>query len=118
MYNIIESQLKKVQYADLTNFNSETNTYFIKKREDIKLEEDNCYLIHIKPTLKLNKSFITNWNRGSIPTYDYLKIDVSKIMVDKIKVVSVGYNINENKNEDYFWSGWLTINDIEVLKKV
>lgn len=115
---IIEEQLKKVEYADLSNFNEETNTYFIPKRTDIKLEEDNCYLIKLKPTLFTNETLKTNWNKGSVPKYEYLKVDVSKKMVNMIKVVATAFDYDLNQDLSYFWSGWLTIADIEVLQKI
>ena len=57
---LIEKELKKVEKADLTNFNSETNTYFIPKRKDIKIEEDCCYLVHLKDTLFKNETLKVN----------------------------------------------------------
>jgi hypothetical protein len=44
---IIDQQLKKVQNADLSNYNSDTNTYFIKRKVGIKLEEDKGYIINL-----------------------------------------------------------------------
>lgn len=51
---LIEKELKKVEKADLSNFDPLTNTYIIKKRKDIKIEEDNCYLIYLKDSLFSN----------------------------------------------------------------
>ena len=115
---LIEKELKKVEKADLTNFNSETNTYFIPKRKDIKIEEDCCYLVHLKDTLFKNETLKVNWNNNSLPTYKYLKIDVSKIMAKMIKVVGVGYDAETNQDVSYFWSGWLTLEDIDVIQKI
>ena len=116
--DLIEKELKKVEKADLTHINSETNTYIIPKRKDIKIEEDNCYLIHLKDTLFRNETLKTNWNNGSLPIYKYLKIDVSKIMSKMIKVVAVGYDNDKQQDISYFWSGWLTTDEIEVIKKI
>ena len=60
MNKIIEEQLKKVERADLSNFDKEKNTYFIPKRQDIKIEEDCCYLIQLLPTLFTNDTVKTN----------------------------------------------------------
>lgn len=48
MNKIIKEQLDKVTRADLSNFNEETNTYFIPKKNEIKVENNKAYLIHIK----------------------------------------------------------------------
>ncbi len=58
--DLIEKELKKVEKADLSNFNPETNTYIIPKRKDIKIEEDNCYLVHLKDTLFSNETLRVN----------------------------------------------------------
>lgn len=115
---IIKKELQKVEKADLTNFNQETNTYFIPKRKDIKLEEDNCYLVHLKDSLFTNETLKINWNNGSLPTEKYLKVDISKIMAKMIRVVGVGYDFENKKDISYFWSGWLNTEDIDVIEKI
>ena len=116
--DLIEKELKKVEKADLTHFNSETNTYFIPKRKDIKIEEDCCYLVRLKDTIFSNETLKVNWNNGSLPTYNYLKIDVSKMLPKMIKVVAVGFDNETQTDIAYFWSGWLTLDEIEVIKKI
>ena len=32
-----------------------------------------------------------------------------------IKVVSVGFDYEHNKDLSYFWNGWLSTDDIEVI---
>ena len=115
---LIEKELKKVEKADLSHFDSTSNTYFIPKRQDIKIEEDNCYLIHLKPSIFNNETLKINWNQGNLPKYDYVKVDVSKVMAKMIKVVAVGYDNNTQADVSYFWSGWLTVDEIEVIKKI
>lgn len=118
MIDIIKKQLEKVEYADLSNFNADTNTYLIKKRVDIKLDVDNCYLIKIKPSAYNNFVVITNWNNGSMPSSDYLKVDISKIMAKMVKVVGVAYDKQADQDLGSFWSGWLCIDDLEVISKL
>lgn len=115
---IIKRELKKVEKADIRNYNSETNTYFIPKRNDIKIEIDSCYLVHLKDSTFNNNVLKFNWNNGSMPKYDYLKIDVVKIMAKMIKVVGVGYDNSTNTDISYFWNGWLNLEDLEVIKKL
>lgn len=118
MIDIIKKQLEKVEYADLSNFNSETNTYIIKKRVDIKLELDNCYLIRVKPSAHSNFVVLSNWNNGSIPTYEYLKVDISKLMGKMVKVVGVAHDYQNHQDLGSFWSGWLSTDDLEVIAKL
>ena len=115
---IIEQQLKKLEYADISNFDAATNTYIIPKKVDIKIEEDKCYLIQLLPTLFKNEVLKTNWNAGSMPVYNYMKVDVSKIIGKMIKVVGTGYDIETQTDISSFWSGWLSTQDIKVIKKI
>ena len=114
---LIKDQLTKVEKADLSHFNEADNSYYIPKRKDIKLEENKCYLIHIKDSFFKNEIVKINWNGGSVPTCAYLRCDISKVMPQMVKVVGIGFDIENNVPLNYFWSGWLTINDIEILVK-
>ena len=49
---IVEQQLKKCYFANLNNFDENTNTYFIPKYSKPKYDLNNCYLI------KVNKEVI------------------------------------------------------------
>lgn len=118
MKEIIQQQLKKVLYANLDNFDEETYTYIIPKKCDIKVEEDSCYLIHIRPTAKHNVAVNTNWNNGSVVPFCDMKVDVSKKMGKMIKVTGIGYDASEGKDLSQFWSGWLSLDDIEVSSKL
>lgn len=118
MVGIIKQQLEKVQYADLSNFNADSNTYVIKKRVDIKLEVDNCYLIRVKPSAYNNQVIVTNWNGGNMPNHEYLKVDISKVMAKMIRVVGVAHNYQTHEDLAAFWSGWLSTDDIEVIAKL
>lgn len=115
---IIEQQLKKTQNVDISNYNPETNTYIIKKRNDIKIEENCMYLIKLKDSAFSNTVVINNWNNGFFTSSRYLKIDVHTKMTNMIKVVGVGYNIETQQDLISRWSGWLCIDNIEILEKL
>lgn len=115
---IIEQQLNKVQNADLSNYNPETNTYFIKKRIDIKLEEDKGYIIYLKDSAFTNTTIINNWNNGSFPKTRYLKIDIIKKMNNMIKINSIEYNLITKQNLDKHWSGWLCVDNLDIIEKL
>lgn len=115
---IINEQLKKVENADLSNYDANTNSYFIPKKTTIKVEEDCCYIFQLKDTAFTNATVNTNWNGSNIPKYYYYKADVIKKMPGMIKIMGVGYNINTGEDINSFWSGWLSMNDIIVLQKL
>lgn len=118
MTELIKKQLKQVQYADLSNFDEATATYIIKRRVDIKIEVDSCYIIRLKPSARSNMAVITNWNNGSMPSFNCLKADVSKIVGKMIKVVAVGFDEQSQQDIAKFWSGWLHTDDIEVISSI
>lgn len=118
MNKVIQDQLQKVQFADLSNYNEQANTYIIKKRTEIKVEEDKCYLIHIRPPAFHDVALNTNWNSGNAPLFSYMKVDVSKKMGKMIKVTGLMHNIDTGSDESQFWSGWLSLDHIEVLKAI
>lgn len=115
---IIEQQLKKVQTADLSVYNPDTNTYFIKKKVGIKIEENCGYIINLKDSAFTNTTIINNWNNGSFPKVRYLKIDVDKKMSNMVKVVSVGYDPVAKQDLNKYWSGWLCIDNFDVIEKI
>lgn len=115
---IIEQQLKRVQAADLSNFDSKSNTYIIKQRADIKIEEDKGYIIFIKDSAFTNNVVINNWNNGSFPKIRYLKVDINKRMNNMIKVVGIGYDPETKQDLDKYWSGWICIDNIEIIEKL
>ena len=114
---IIEEQLKKVIYADLSHYDESTNTYYIPKIDKEKLEVNKSYIIHIKDSLYNNDVLKFNYNNGRVPPYkDYL-VDIVSIIGKNIKVNAVRYDSEKDKVLNDMWSGYLTINDIDVVKK-
>lgn len=118
MNKVISDQLDKVINADLSNYNPDTNTYIIPKKVDIKLEEDCCYLIYIKPSAKTNSTVNINWNNGSYAPFSYMKVDISKKMGKMIKVTGIEYDNITGQDLGKFWSGWISMDDIKVLTRL
>lgn len=116
MSKIIAEQLQKVTDADLSNFDKATNTYFIPQKKSIKIKTDTCYIISLKPQAFTNPINI-NWNRGKGPQSDCMKIEVNNIMNNMIKVVGVGYDAANDTVLNTFWSGWLQLDNIEILSE-
>lgn len=119
MNKVLSDQLQKVQYADLSKYDSSTSTYVIPRRCEINVEEDQCYLIRIKPSAIHNSTTAINWNRGeAAPAFSHMKVDISKRMGKMIKVTGLSHDISTGTDSSNFWSGWLSIDDVEVLKKL
>jgi len=116
MNKLIGEELKKVQFADLSNYNQETNSYVIPQRKDIKVEIDKCYLVELKPSFFHKEDLYKNWGNTNQPHSKYLKIDVSKIVQKMIKVVAIEYDNEKKLDLSSFWNGWLNLQDINVLK--
>ena len=111
---LIKEQLEKCQFADLNNCNASTNTFLIKKYCKPTYELNRCYLVKLPNTIiNSNDSVLAvNWNNGSSPSTQYLKIYISKILGTMIYVDSIGFNFETKQDLNLMWSGWLNINDL------
>jgi len=116
--SLIEKELKKVKYADLSTFDINTNTYFIKKRNDIKIEEDKSYLIYLEDSFFNDLDLKIKWNSNLSPNYRCLKVVIDKLYLDMVKISGIAYDLNMNKDIAYVWSGWSHLNQIKVLQKL
>lgn len=120
MNQIIKKQLEDCKVADLSNFNYETGTGIIPRFKQIKLEEDACYVVKLDNTLinhTEGDTYNVNWNGGTAPTYEYMYVEVSRIMGKNIKVNGVQYDNTTKLITNNTWSGWLPLDRIEILEK-
>jgi hypothetical protein len=114
---IIKEQLEKCQFADLNNYDPNTNTFLIRKYCKPTYELNHCYLIRV-PTNVVNTSdsvLAVNWNNGSYPRAQYLKIYISKIMGNMIYVDSVGFDFSTRQDLNLMWSGWLNSSELTQI---
>ena len=111
---IIKKQLKQVYYADLSNFDPETNTYTIPKYSKPRYEIGKCYLINLNPILVGNtwSVFATNWNNSTCPLTPYVKAAVSKINGKMLYVDTLAYDFENRQDLTIMWSGWLPEDEI------
>ena len=115
---LIQEQLNKVVYADLSNYDEKTNTYHIPKINQIKLQVNHSYIIKIKDSLYENELLKSNYNQGRTPPYKSYLIDIISILGKIIKVNGVEYDLEKTKTLNNLWSGYLSIKDIEILKEM
>ena len=121
MNKLIGEQLKKVSVANLGNFDEATNTFFIPKFEQVKVAEDECYLIELNDSLLRHDDtsiLESNWNCGRIPPTKYLKVDIIKVMGKMLKVNGVGFNYQTKTDTLDSWSGWLPLEYIKIIEKL
>lgn len=118
MRKILKEQLAQVQVADLSNFNQSTNTCFIPKYIKPSYDPGNCYVITLSNQIVNQPTSVwaTNWNRGTYPRNNCLKIYVSKILGKMIYVDAVAFDLENNRELPDMWSGWLPESEIKQIK--
>ena len=121
MNSLINKQLQNCKVADLSNYNSETNTYTIPKYNQVRVEECKSYLVQLDRTLLIPNPgdvFHINWNRGSLPGAEEMVVEVDKINGKTIYVDGVGFDSTTNTTTTYTWSGWLPLDKIKIVKEI
>ena len=111
---LVLEQLKKVNYADLNHYDKETNTYMIPKYSKPKYDVGKMYVVKIPLDIlnMPNSALATNWNNGTYPRSEYLKIYVSKMVGKMLYVDSVGFDPLQNKDLNCIWSGYLPAEEL------
>lgn len=114
---IVKEQLERCQFADLNNYNSQTNTFYIKKYAKPTYNLNKCYLVRIPYSIinMPDSVLAVNWNGGSYPKTQYLKIYISKILGSMIYVDSIGFDFDTKQDLTIMWSGWLDTTEITQI---
>lgn len=109
--SIKDEQLKQCAYADLSNFDAATGTYHIPKYSKPVFEINKCYIVKVSPIVVNNTTSVeaANWNHGTAPKHEVLKIFISKALGKMIYVDSLAYNLETQSDSMDIWSGWLSI---------
>lgn len=118
MNKIIEEQLKNVVYADLSNYDEKTNTFFIKKYTKPVFLSGKCYIIRVNKQI-INNSYsvlATNWNNGLSPKNEYYKAYVSKTLGKMIYCDCLAVDYKNKKDLTEVYSGWFNIEDLTQLE--
>lgn len=119
MRDIIRKQLEECVFADISNYDPETNTFLIKKYNRPDYKVGSCYLIKLKDNVLYDKDSVLaiNWNKGNLPIHNYIKIYVSQTMGKMIHVDGLYHNFETGEDYKEMWSGWLNIDDIILISK-
>ena len=114
---LIREQLSKVQFANLSNYDEATKTYHIPKVNQIKLKANHSYVIRLKESILSNDVLRVNYNQGKVPELGSYLIDVISILNRVVKVNAVKYDEQRGSTTNTWWSGYLAINDMEIVKE-
>lgn len=119
MRDFVKEQLKKVNFADLKNFDETTNTYHIKKYSKPSYDIGGQYIVKLPKTIINNTTSVlaTNWNKNLAPKDEYIRIYVSKVLGKMIYVDSISYDFENKIDTGNMFSGWLPVDEIEQIIK-
>lgn len=121
MNKLVKEQLAKCKVAQVPPYDENTTHLRIKKYNEIKIAENNYYLIRLHSSVTnppSNSVLASNWNNGLVPRHSHYKCEVIKIFGTMIKINGLAYDINANRDIDEIWTGWLPLDGIEVIKKL
>lgn len=120
MRSLIKQQLASCNYAAPAEYDKQTNTYKIPKYSKPKYDLNASYIIKIPQSLvgNIDSVLATNWNHGTAPTTEHLKIYVSKVMGRMIYVDSAGFDLETKTDLTNYWSGWLATDDLTQIIKL
>ena len=119
---IIKEQLDNLEVAKVSAYNEANHRYLFSKIGGLGLTLGNRYIIKLDKNLTLiemSSSLANNWNRGLVPTYDLMEVEV-------IEKMGTMYHVKgDYLNDDFtkvggcaFWEGWLPIEQISIVKEI
>lgn len=121
MNKIIKEQLKKCTTANIPSFDDTTTHLLIKKYSPLVINENSYYLIKIGDGVlhpSENSLLASNFNNGGIPNHSHYKCEVVKVLGTMIKIVGLAFDISTSTDLNEMWSGWLPLDEIEIIKKL
>lgn len=119
MNKLTKAQLQKVSIACLDNFDEQNQKFFIPRFKKDRYEIGKNYLVCLDDTLlniECNQILVSNWNKNTIPPCKYMNVNVVKTMGRMIYIDGIGFDIDNNKNINKIWSGWLPIQLTKQIK--
>ena len=120
MRDLVRQQLLRCSYADLSHFDSETQTFRIPKYNKPKYVLGQMYLVQVSGALVNNNTstVAANWNNSTSPAFSYLKIYVSKELGKMIYVDSIGFDPTTKQDINTLWSGGLPTEELTMISQV
>jgi hypothetical protein len=120
MRELIKQQLQNCSYANLSNYDPNTQTFLIPKYQKPHFALGNMYLVQLSGVLVNNTTSVlaANYNNGTAPMYPFLKIFVSKSLGKMIYVDSLGFDPQTRQDINVLWSGWLPVDELTLISQV
>lgn len=120
MREYIKDKLRHARYADLSRYDKKTGRCFIPKFTKPVYEIGKSYIVQLPAHLVNNPNSVEaiNWNNGTSPKGNILKVYVSKILGNMIYVDSLIHNIETGTDSIIMWSGWLPFGEIHQILAV
>jgi len=117
MRELIKKQLAQVSFADLSHYDETTGVFNIPKYSKPKFDIGKMYIIQVQNDLVNNNSSViaANWNNGTSPKSNILKIYVSKMIGKMLYVDSLVFNMETKSDTNILWSGWLPVEQITQI---
>lgn len=117
MKEYIKKQLEKCSFADVSNYDEATNTIKIPKYTKPTFDKGKCYVVKLNISLVNNPNSLAaiNWNSGSYPKHEYLKIYIDNTLGKMIHVDSLAVDPETKKDIMELWTGWLPIEEITQI---
>lgn len=124
MNELIKEQLEKVKVAHLPCYDDATTHIYLQKLSPDNgcvVYVDRYYLIEIDDYIlnpPPNYTLHTNWNNGIKPFSKYMKCQVTADLGKMIKITGIGYDMENQKDIDKIWEGWLPKEAIQVIQEL
>lgn len=120
MNKFIEKQLKNLQNKNINfEYNKESNIIQFKKYVEPDYKKGHVYIVKLDKILLDSTSVLSiNFNKSTSPKFEYLKIEIENIINTMIQVNSLGYDIENHRDIDILWSGWLPTTQIHLIEEV
>lgn len=124
MNKLIKEQLEKIEIADLSNFDDNTNTYYIKKHVDepsLLMKVNTSYILKIDRALLKDgdaQLLSSNFNNNTYPPSEYFKAKVTNVVGTMIRVDGIAYDIKASTSLNEMWCGWLPKNGVKAIKEI
>lgn len=123
MNDVVKRELEKVR-ATLPEYDDNTSVITIPKRTSVEdpYAKGLCCVLQLAPYIMKeppNFSLSSNWNKGVIPSSEYLKVEIVDVYGNMIKVDGIGYDYTtKTDKQDTYLALWLPKQGTSIVEKL
>ena len=124
MNKLIEKELKKCQYAQVPEFDSNTVNLYIPKtgiRKKLEAKVGAYFFIEIDDLIlhpSEGHTLSVNWNGGTVPPCKHMNVCCIQVMGKMFKVEGVGVDTETGAALGVAWTGWLPQTSVKFIKEL